>query len=405
MPRRLAGAARLVLVALLLQPLAGAQAADWSRWLGPRQDGSSPERDVFSGAPRLSVSWKRPLGVAYSGIAVAGGRAVTMFGDGESDFVVALDAGSGEEVWRFRIGEMFPKVGGADGGQLSTPVIDEGTVFVLGARGTLYALKLDDGAERWSLALGEELGAKQPYFGFTTTPLVSGKTVFVQAGGADGKSLVALDKETGKLLWSAGDEPVGYQSPVLSKLAGREQIVAATNLAVSGRDPATGKLLWRVEHGLAERDGWSTPIALGDDRFLLTARNESAAYRVAAQGDGFAVEELWRGGNLKGNFAMPVVYEGFVYGYNGDFLACVEAASGEERWKTRSDAAGLVLVDGHLVILASDGNVVVAAASPEAYEEKARIAATAGGGFTFPSFSDGAVFVRDLRTIARVAVD
>jgi outer membrane protein assembly factor BamB len=393
-----------LLIILTISSTAGA--ADWPRWLGPDQNGASPEKGVFGDAePKLSVAWSRPLGIAYSAIAIVDDKAVTMFADGETDWLTAMDVETGEEIWRYRIDGMFPKVGGAHGGQLSTPVIDKGVVYGLGAKGQLFAVSLEDGSEIWQVRIDEKLGARQPYFGFTTSPLVVGKLLFVQTGGADGHSLTALDKKTGKSRWSIGDDKVGYQSPILTKLGGREQIVAVTNQTVLGLVPKDGTVLWSQEHGLvAERDGWATPILIGDDSFVLTGGSESVAYEIGAADDTFGAKELWRSQSLKGNYAMPVVHEGHLYGYNGDFLACVSAATGEQAWKYRSDAAGLILVDDHLVIFDSQGEVIVAEPSPKGYNEKAKVRVSDKGGFTFPSFADGGIFVRNLESIARVNV-
>ena len=101
---------------------------------------------------------------------------------------------------------------------------------------------------------------------------------------------------------------------------------------------------------------------------------------------------------------MPVVHEGHIYGYDAAYLACVDAANGEQLWKARSDAAGLLLVDGHLVIFAADGAVVVVEASTEGYREKGSREVAKKGVYTFPSFSDGAIYVRNLESIARVDV-
>ncbi len=389
--------------ALLICPIA--VAADWTRWLGPDQNGASPEKRIFDRAtPELDVAWSRPLGIAYSGIAVAGDWAVTMFGDGQTDWLTAIDAASGKEVWRYRIDSMFPKVGGAHGGPLSTPVIEGDVVYGLGAIGQLFAIELGDGAELWSVRIDKTLGAKQPQFGFTTTPLVVDDLLFVQTGGPDGHSLTGLERETGKLLWSTGDEAVGYQSPILVELAGRKQIVAVTNTSITGLAPEDGTVLWRKPHALVERDGWTTALRIGTNVFLLVERNESVAFQVSKHSDSFAVAELWRGRALRNNFAAPVIHDGQIYGYSGDFLVCVDAGTGEQLWKARSSAAGLILVDGHLVIFTADGAVVVAEASPEGYEEKARVKVSETGGYTFPSFSNGGIFVRNLDDIARVDV-
>ncbi len=180
--------------------------------------------------------------------------------------------------------------------------------------------------------------------------------------------------------------------------------MAVTNTSITGLAPEDGTVLWRKPHALVERNGWSTPLRIGTNVFLLVERNESVAFRVSKNGDSFAVSELWRGTNLRKNFAAPVIHDGHIYGYSGDFLACVDARTGEQLWKARSAAAGLILVDGHLVIFAADGAVVVAEASPEGYEEKARVKVSETAGYTFPSFSNGGIFVRNLDDIARVDV-
>jgi len=135
---------------------------------------------------------------------VVDGIAVTMFGDGETDWLIAIRAENGEELWRYRVDKTFPKVGNSDGGQLSTPVIHGAAVFGLGAAGQLFAVDLASGAERWALRIDENLGARPPTFGFTTTPLVVGDLLFVQTGGSDGRSLTAVDRKTGARRWSTG---------------------------------------------------------------------------------------------------------------------------------------------------------------------------------------------------------
>ena len=351
------------------------------------------------------MTWSKPLGNGYSGIAVSGGRAVTMFADGETDWLVALDVSDGEELWRWRVDTMFPKVGGADGGQNGMPVIDGGVVYGLGAAGQLFAVRLSDGKAVWTRAIdGDELGGRQPHFGFATTPLVVGDLLFVQTGGDGGRSLTGFDKATGKVLWSKGDDPVGYQSPTVATVAGKRQLIAVTNRTVVGLT-TDGELLWQHEHGLvSRRDGWSTPILIGDDSFVLTGGAESAAFRLTADEDGFTLRELWRGPFLKGNFAMPVVHGGNLFGYNGEYLACVDATTGERRWKHKMDAAGLILVDDHLVLFASDGAVVAAAASAEGFAERARVQVDEKAGLTYPSFADGGIFVRNLERIARIDI-
>jgi len=384
-----------------------AHAADWVRWLGPNQDGTAAGDGLFpEDGFGLDVAWARPLGIGYSGIAVAEERAITLFADGESDFLVAVDAGTGEELWRYRIDAMYGAHDGSEGGPVGMPVVDDGVVYGVGAQGHLFAVRLEDGEAVWSLHMEEAFGSRAPGYGYTTCPLAVGDLLFVQTGGTGGRSLAGLEKTTGKVVWSIGDDEVTYQSPILATLAGREQIVAVTEARILGLVPASGEILW--SHALEMEDGqdaYATPLLLGDDRFLLTGQEESRAYRVAAADGVFALEEVWTSTNLKQSLATPVLHEGYLYGFSGDFLTCVNSEDGEKVWKSRPPGGrGLILVDDRLVIFANDGSVVVVRASSEGYREEARVKVSEAGTYTYPSFADGVFFVRNTRDFAAVKV-
>ncbi len=381
---------------------------DWPQCRGPGQDGGS--RGDAVGEPfGLAVAWKRPLGSGYSSISIAGDRGMTMFTEGDHDFVAAFDAASGEELWRHRIAEKYAGHDGSDDGPLSTPTIHDGTVFVLGGTGELLALALADGAERWSYQLDGETNSRTPHYGFTTAPVVAGELLIVQTGGADGHSLTAFDRAGGEVRWTAEDDSVAYQSPVIMQLAGREQLVVVSDHLVYGVAPASGEVLWRERHteeGKA-RGGSGQPLRLSDSRILVrTGGRETAVYEVTATGGGHAVSEVWRNADIfKRTHAVPVFHDGYVYGFDGRFLACIDPATGEEVWKSRPPGGlGLILVDGHLVMVGAKGDLMVAEASSEGYRETARLALFERQSWTPPSFAGGHLFVRDLSEMASVKI-
>ncbi|MEO1368661.1 MAG: alpha/beta hydrolase-fold protein, partial [Acidobacteriota bacterium] len=120
---------------------------------------------------------------------------------------------------------------------------------------------------------------------------------------------------------------------------------------------------------------------------------------------GYGVDEVWRSRALRSSLSVPVPHGGYLYGYSGNFLTCVDAATGDTVWKSRPPGEGeLVLVDGHLVILARTGEIVVAEATPEAYREVSRVQAMDRGYFTRPSFAGGKFYVRNLTEISAIGV-
>src|SRR5688572_9465483 len=109
-PGRLASVAAF----LGLACTAPASADEWPGLRGPNHDGSAARGSRFgagSGAP--VVRWRAGLGSGYSGVAVSGGRAVTMFADGGDDVLAAFDAATGRELWRIRVGDRHKGINGS----------------------------------------------------------------------------------------------------------------------------------------------------------------------------------------------------------------------------------------------------------------------------------------------------
>jgi enterochelin esterase-like enzyme/outer membrane protein assembly factor BamB len=384
------------------------EGANWPAWSGPEGNLTSLGNGVFDGgAFGLERVWSRPLGSAYSGIVVVDGRLATTFSDGESDYLVALDASTGAEHWRYRISDVHKGDGNTDDGPLATPTIDGGVVYGLGARGGLFAVSLEDGKERWRLDLVADFGAVKPSAGFATAPTVIGDLLVVETGGGDGRSISAFDRETGALRWTTGNDPVVYQSPMALDLGGETLLVAVTSRSLVGLAPETGEVLWRHQHTEGDGRGFGAaqPVPVGEGGILLTDHPASALFQVSKNGKGYKVEEAWRSRALRGTFAIPAPYEGYLYGFSGNFLTCVDAETGKAVWKSRPPGEGdLVLVDGHLVILTRTGEIVVAEATPEEYREVSRVQALDRGYFTRPSFASGKVYVRNLTDISAIGV-
>jgi outer membrane protein assembly factor BamB len=400
---------RLLVLFIVLagNSLPDSQAApgEWPRWRGSNSDGTVDTSDRMFDRPfELRVRWKRTLGAGYSGIAIAGGRAVTMFSDGAQDVVVALSAGDGREVWRGALGRTFPARDGSTGGPVSTPAIRHDTVFALGPRGNLVALRLSDGARLWTRDLIADFGAVEPHWGFTTSPLPLDKVVVIAAGGTKGRAIVGLDVKTGATVWTTGEDTVSYQSPALVTLAGRQVIAAAGDRFLYGLDPATGGELWKHEHGGAGFYGRIiNPVRIGDESLLLTHKPDAS---ILVQPGADATREIWTTRELKLNYATPVVEKGLVFGYSGTFLTAVDAATGSMKWRSRSPGDGFpILVDSHLVVLTKQGQLSVAPATDRGFEPKAVLDVLPNLSWTPPSFAAGRIFVRDsYETIAAVDV-
>ena len=150
------------------------------------------------------VRWRVRLGSGYSGVAVSGGRAVTMFSDGGDDVLAAFDEASGEELWRVRIAERYKGINGSFDGPISTPTIADGRVFALAAAGQLSSPRTwRRGVSSGGSTCRRGKGTTRPELGFASSPVLAGGVVVVQVGGP-GRAIVGFDPVDGRATLDGG---------------------------------------------------------------------------------------------------------------------------------------------------------------------------------------------------------
>jgi outer membrane protein assembly factor BamB len=108
------------------------------------------------------------------------------------------------------------------------------------------------------------------------------------------------------------------------------------------------------------------------------------------------VETIWRNKNLKNKFSSSVFWQGHVYGLDEDILTCLDAATGNRRWKGGRYGYGqLLLADGHLIVLSAEGELALVEATPEEFRELARFQAINGKTWNYPALAAGRLLVRN----------
>ena len=383
-------------VLALAPPVLARNAVPGTQFRGPSFGGALPEESFG-----LRVEWTRAMGSGYSNVWISDGKAVTMFSSGDVDVVAAFDLASGEEVWRYELGEMYAGHDGSDDGPIGTPTVSKDMVYVLGPSGQLVALSLADGTRKWQRELNDQ-NSTMPFYGYTTSPIVAGKNLIVATGG-ENHAVTAFDLATGEPRWTSGDDAVSYQTPMLMDLGGRQQLLTITNHFLQGLDPASGTVLWQLQHTEGDRgDEAGHPTVLDDERFLVKYARGARLYQATEDG----VEEVWRTPAFGNTYALPVSIGDHFYGFSGNVLTCVSAETGDIVWRSRDlSSFGLSAVGGTLAIVSRAGELVLVDASPEGYREVLRVPVLENGDYAIPSFADGRFVIRDLEQLAAVKVD
>jgi outer membrane protein assembly factor BamB len=377
------------------------QPADWPGFRGPQRDGVVRGLTITTNweesPPRLL--WRQRVGPGWSSMAVVGDRLFTQEQRDNTEAVVCLDAATGREVWvhtdevRFSDDQAGP-------GPRATPTFADGRLYTLGATGILNCLDAVTGERKWSHDLVAEMGAKKPIWGFSSSPLIVQGLVISFAEGDGAKTLLAYDARSGELAWTADAGKAGYSSPQQFTSDSAEQILFLSFDGLIGVDPASGKGLWK--HDLPAGGGLFRPLQphpLGNGRILVASESDGVRLLdVKRDGNIWTVSQQWASRTLKPSFNDFVVHDGSIYGFDGNIFCCVDAKTGQRRWKEGRYEHGQVLLlekQSLLVVVSEKGEVILLKANPQEYEEIGRFQAIEGKTWNHPAIAQGRLYVRN----------
>jgi outer membrane protein assembly factor BamB len=394
----------LILLAALavMSPAARAADADWPQWLGPNRDGTAPAR-VAAWKGDLPVLWRVPVGEGNSSPVVAGGLVFVhaKVKDKDVEQVQALDAATGKVKWEQSYEKLpFKPLFGE--GPRATPCVHDGMVYTLGNTGVLACWEAAAGKPVWKVETLADPKKDNLFFGVSASPLVVGDHVVVQGGNGSSKGIKAYDRKTGKLAWTAGDDPASYAAPVVRD----GQIVALTGANLVAVSPA-GQVRWQFPFKDQLNESSTTPVKAGDLYIASSVTAGTVAVRVADQDGKPAARQVWKNPTLTCYFSTPVpagpdhllMVTGVASLTNPSItLRCVELATGKEAWNRpkvgKYHAALLRLADGNLLMHDDHGDLTLLAPNVKQYQELAKSKAC-GPTWAHPAVAGGKVYVRD----------
>lgn len=381
-----------------------AAAADvyWTDFRGPRRDGRYTQLPLRTSWPAdgLEPLWTQPIGGGYASFAAAQGRAFTIEQRRGREVVAAYDAATGRELWTHGWDAQFTEPMGGPGPR-ATPTWRDGRVHALGATGLLWSLDAATGDVVWRRDILKDAGAENLTWAMAASPLVVGDLVVAQPGGADGWSVVAYDRATGGVVWHALGDAQSYTSPMAVTLGGVRQILTVTAERAVGLRADDGALLWDYPWAPETMDAMAQPLLLGGGRIFLSAYGGAAVIEVTRAGARFTASEVWSNDRMKNGLSSSVLHDGHVYGLDRAILACIDASTGERRWKGGRYGAGQLLLAGdRIVVLTERGELTLVRATPERHEEIARFPAIEGKTWNVPAIAEGILLVRNARQMA-----
>jgi len=372
------------LVLIFALSVVGSEAAgNWPQFRGPGGLGVSPAKSLPARwSDGENVIWKTGIpGPGASSPVVWGNRVFLTYRTGYAvdprdpgnlddlkRHVLCLDAGSGGILWKREVKTVLPeeKTPRFLGYASSTPAVDARRVYCFFGKSGVVALD-HQGKQLWGTSVGEGTHG----WGTASSPILYRNLVIVNAFVECGK-LVALDRETGREVWRAGELKESWNTPLLVNLPrGGTELVVAISGKILGFDPDRGKQLWSCEG----HRWYIVPSLVAHDGvvYCLSGKGVEAtrAVRAGGRGDVTGTHLLWTA--KKGtNVPSPIYHQGHLYFAHerSDIAYCLDAATGNVVYEERLPGMGgiyasPVLGAGKLYYVSRGGGTAILAAGPE----------------------------------------
>ena len=342
---------------------------NWPHYLGPYYD-LQPVGDEFK-ATSAALLWKADVKTGMCSITIADGLVYTMGNDGTGeegetarDFVYCIDANTGRVKWTFDYTcPLEPRL--HPGGPSSTPTIHEGKVYTCSKFGHIYCLDAGKGTKIWEFS-AEKYKPGGAWWGFAGSPTIMGDVVIYNIGDRG----LALNKETGEVVWQSKTGVVAYATPrpLPPSMFNRPAVALFTNREFLVLDPATGESVATYSKKWKEKSNCNaiTPYIHKGHIYLVHSAHGMACLSLS----GDTLRQDWLSEEAKYPdewfaFNTHVIHGDNIYYLTkdrrsrGTGLCCVDAETGKRKSFDERYAFGNLLGLGDDMIMLSEGGELI----------------------------------------------
>jgi outer membrane protein assembly factor BamB len=270
---------------------------------------------------------------------------------------------------------------------------------VLTENGDLWCLR-HDGTEVWHRNILRDFAGRNITWLLSESPLVDGNRVVVTPGGR-GAGMVALDKMTGKTIWTAKNlnDAAGYSSPMVVDVGGVRAYTTLMASAAVGVRANDGEVLWRYPPPANGTANITTPVVDGSRVFYSSAYGTGGGLIALTAGNGgLSAQQVYFTREMQNHHGGLVLVHGTLYGFNNAILTALDFGTGRMQWRDRSIGKGAVsYADGRLYILSENHVVGLAEVTASGYRETGRFEIADQGlpSWSHPVISGGRLYIRN----------
>ena len=367
---------------------------DWPWWRGPQQDGVAVSAAPLKWGENQNVRWMTQVpGRGHASPCVYGKHVfIATADDGQqTQSLLCYDRADGGLRWTCRAHQGgFMHMHHHNTHASATPACDGQRVYcVFMVHDGVWATAVDfEGNIVWQ----KQVGGFVSMHGYGSSPALYKSLVIVQGDNSGGGFLAALHVDTGEIAWKVRRaNAANFGTPVVARVAGRDQLLLNGQGKVSSYNPATGELLWASE-GPSEYAANS--VAWNDELvFASGGYPERSVMAIKADGSG---EVVWRIDRTKSYVPSPLALGDRLLVIQDDGIAnLLDAATGESLWTQRlgdNFYASPVLAGECVYLPNRSGKMLVFKAGAKYVPVAENF--LSGGGEASPAICGGQIFIR-----------
>lgn len=394
---------------MLLSALVAVSAAlgdDWPQWRGPDRNGISKEKGLLKVWPEGGPKQLWAINTPGKGLAAPAIVGETIYLTGTEKKIGALYALSmdGKIKWRQPYG---PEWTGTYPMARTTPTVTEGCVYLYSGAGRAVCLDAKTGKEIWSVDTLRQFKGKNIRWGIAESPLlVPPKGLFICHPGGPDAAVVALDKRTGKTVWTSKGlgEASAYCSPMYVDVGSKRQIITQTEKHVVGLDAADGSVLWKIPQRNRYAVHANTPLSF-DGLVFITCGYRYGSQLIKLAPDGKGATQVWTEKMVDNHFQGALLLDGRIHSTSHQSkargrLQCLNPKEGKVLYATKDvTKAAIVYAGGRIYAYAEKGGgVFLVKILPDAYQVTGQFRLPKGLGsgphWAHPVVANGVLYIR-----------
>ena len=290
-----------------------------------------------------------------------------------------------------------------------TPIIEEGRMYIQKGSYGSACLDLKSGKVMWQ---NQDLWVMHEN-GPGGSPLIWNDLLIFHMDGSDKQFIVAIDKNTGKVIWKTKrsgkmhDNPQlkkAYGTPVIVRLQGRDVVVSPAANWLYGYDPVTGDELWKLEYGTLGFSIVPKPVIGNGMIYIGTSymRPQMLGIDVSKPQPRIA----WSCKRSVPAISSPLLIgeELYFVSDSGGMVTCLDAKTGLERWRERiggNHGSSPTFVGGRILFHSKEGETVALKPGRE-FKILARNKLD-GEHHASAAISDNSIFLRTEKALYRIS--